>query len=162
MNGLVEAGTCRICGGPVLVPYYDAGRRIVEMEHGDCRRNMDELSAMVAAARQYAPDALQRQCLKTWADGEKMHQRQIFHALLGLAGETGEVCDMLKKHFFKPDRAVNREKVMDELSDVLYYVAVLAHLWEFTFDDMAAHLGKKLADGHGWTAAADEYERTEV
>ena len=99
---------------------------------------------------QYAPDNIQRQALKTWySDGSSLREQRI-HALLGLAGETGELVDLMKKHFYKPGRETTQDKVKDELSDVLYYVAVLSHLWGFTFEDMTAHLAVKLAGGHGW------------
>ncbi len=45
---------------------------------------------------------------------------------LGLVGEAGEVADLIKKvegHGHKPDR----EKLIKELGDVLWYVAVLHH-----------------------------------
>lgn len=98
----------------------------------------------------YEPDALQRQMLATWYHPDVSLREQRLHATLGLAGEAGETADLIKKWCYKPGRAVTRADVLDELGDVLYYVAVLAHLWEFTIDDMAAHLAGKLADGHGW------------
>ncbi len=98
----------------------------------------------------HAPDEFQTQALKTWFhDGASLREQRI-HALLGLAGETGELVDMLKKHFYKPGYEATRDMVKDELSDVLYYVAVVSHLWGFSFDDMTAHLAVKLGDGHGW------------
>ena len=104
--------------------------------------------------RPYEPDGFQEQCMRTWRSGGQTHQQQVVHALLGLVGEAGETADLLKKHFFKPGRSASAGAVMDELADVLYYVAVLAHLWGFTFEDMQAHLADKLADGHGWVADA--------
>jgi NTP pyrophosphatase (non-canonical NTP hydrolase) len=106
--------------------------------------------------RRYEPDALQRQCLRTWRSLDVLTDG--LHAALGLCGEAGEVANLVKKHVFKPGSDVGRADVMDELADTLYYVAVLAHLCEFTVDDMAAHLKEKLADGHGWTAAQGENE----
>jgi NTP pyrophosphatase (non-canonical NTP hydrolase) len=99
----------------------------------------------------YMPDALQRQCLATWRSASSSDLEEVLHATLGLVGEAGETADLIKKWAFKPGSDIGRADVMDELADVLYYVAVLAHLWEFTIDDMAAHLREKLADGHGWT-----------
>ncbi len=104
----------------------------------------------------YIPDAMQQQALRTWHNTTASLRDQRIHALLGLAGETGELVDLLKKHFYKPDREATQAMVMDELSDVLYYVAILSHLWEFTFDDMAAHLAVKLADSHGWDGSGEK------
>ncbi|MBP9501312.1 MAG: hypothetical protein KBF17_04040 [Candidatus Promineofilum sp.] len=103
-------------------------------------------------SEEYTPDAIQRQALNTWFhDGASLREQRI-HALLGLAGETGELVDVFKKHFYKPGYEATQDKVKDELSDVLYYVAVLSHLWGFSFEDMTAHLAIKLAGGHGWAA----------
>lgn len=98
----------------------------------------------------YAPDAYQRQVMATWGGGAN-----LIPAVLGLAGEVGEVVDLHKKHFFKPGHEAAREQVMDELADAAYYMAVLAHLWGFTFDDMFAHLAGKLADGHGYVTPSN-------
>lgn len=136
-------------------------RRLVEVIAELLAAEADIITERIAARRgrgPYEPDGFQEQCLRTWADEGQTHQQQVMHAALGLGGEAGELLDLLKKHFFKPGRAVNGDKVMDELSDVMYYVAILAHLWGFTFEDMQAHLARKLADGHGWVADAAEGE----
>ena len=39
---------------------------------------------------------------------------------------------------------------------MLYYVAVLSHLWDFTFEDMTTHLAVKLADSHGWDGSGEK------
>lgn len=113
-------------------------------------------SADTKTERPYEPDEFQEQCLRTWRAEGQTHQQQVIHALLGLVGEAGETADLLKKHLFKPGRSATAAAVMDELSDVLYYLAIMAHLWGVTLEDMKAHLADKLADGHGWVADAAE------
>lgn len=49
----------------------------------------------------------------------------IYNYLLGLSGETGEVCDYLKKVYFHGHK-LDEQQVCDELGDVLWYIAVLA------------------------------------
>ncbi len=44
---------------------------------------------------------------------------------LGVAGEAGEVCDLVKKHFGQ-GHDLNRDKLVEELGDVLWYVTALA------------------------------------
>jgi len=44
---------------------------------------------------------------------------------LGLAGESGEVIDLIKKHLFH-GKPLDREKAIEELGDVLFYVQCLA------------------------------------
>lgn len=45
---------------------------------------------------------------------------------LGLAGEAGEVGDLLKKHLFH-GHPFDATKIAKELGDVLWYIAVMAH-----------------------------------
>ncbi len=54
---------------------------------------------------------------------DPLHKRQI-HAAMGLAGETGETVDIIKKHviYGKP---LDLDKVVEECGDILYYMAVL-------------------------------------
>lgn len=105
----------------------------------------EDESLQAATAAPYAPDTYQRQVLATWGGGDN-----LMAALLGVVGEAGELADLHKKYFFKPGHEASREAVLDEAADVAYYLAVLAHLWGFTFDDMFAHLAVKLAGGYGW------------
>lgn len=43
---------------------------------------------------------------------------------MGLAGESGEVVDLLKKHLFH-DKPLDREKIIKELGDVYWYLEYL-------------------------------------
>ncbi len=49
----------------------------------------------------------------------------ILNGALGLAGESGEVADFVKKHLFQ-GHELNKEKLADELGDVCWYVAIMA------------------------------------
>ena len=142
-------------GRPHINFVLTGGRRDVETfvtEH----RTPEEVATEIDPAKlgrgrpAHEPDEWQRQALTTWGSAGDSLREQRLHAMLGLAGETGEVADLLKKHFYKPGREAGREQVLDELADVAYYVAVNAHLWGITFNDLFAHLAAKLADGHGW------------
>ncbi len=44
---------------------------------------------------------------------------------LGLAGEAGEAADLIKKHLFH-GHPLNEERLVKELGDVLWYVAMMA------------------------------------
>lgn len=65
----------------------------------------------------------------------------IVYPALGLAGETGEVADKIKKTIrdhaatFHPDR---REAIARELGDVLWYCAALARDLGYSLDHIAA------------------------
>ena len=45
----------------------------------------------------------------------------IVMVALGLTGESGEFADLVKKHLFQ-GHELDREKLIDELGDVLWYV----------------------------------------
>ena len=67
----------------------------------------------------------------------------FMNAMLGLAGEAGECCDLAKKHFYQDGREIH-EKLLDELGDVLWYIAEAATALGLTMDDIANHNVQKL------------------
>ena len=48
---------------------------------------------------------------------------ELTNGVLGLVGESGEVADLLKKHLFQ-GHELNEEKLIEELGDVMWYIAV--------------------------------------
>lgn len=82
--------------------------------------------------------AAQRTSRKDMAD-----EAHLMNAMLGLAGEAGECCDLAKKHFFQDGREI-KDKLIDELSDVLWYVAEAASALGVDMDMIAAHNVEKL------------------
>jgi NTP pyrophosphatase (non-canonical NTP hydrolase) len=97
-------------------------------------------------------DLIQKRALETWHVNLPV-KLQYQHALLGLIGESGEVADQYKKHIFKPGYRATREERLDELGDVLYYLAILAHLDGHTIDELSQLNYDKLThnnDSHGW------------
>lgn len=67
----------------------------------------------------------------------------LFNGILGLAGETGECADLVKKHFYQDGRDI-AEKLMDEMSDVLWYCAEVITAMDWTMDEVAQHNVEKL------------------
>lgn len=55
---------------------------------------------------------------------------------LGLAGEAGEVADLVKKHLGH-GHEWDHDRVKKELGDVLWYVAVLANHCHMTLEEIA-------------------------
>jgi NTP pyrophosphatase (non-canonical NTP hydrolase) len=96
------------------------------------------------------PDKIQQRALRTWHTPIFGTSLQRDHAILGLVGEAGELADLHKKDVFKPDHESTKEERIDELGDVLYYVAILAHLDGFTLEGVSQWNAAKLSDGHGW------------
>jgi len=62
---------------------------------------------------------------------------------MGLAGEAGEVCDYLKKVVFH-GHSLDKDKVCDELGDVLWYLANLADIIDIPLSEVAEKNIKKL------------------
>ena len=50
-----------------------------------------------------------------------LDQHQLLNAALGLAGESGEVADHVKKYLFH-DHPLDREKLILELGDLQWYI----------------------------------------
>lgn len=62
----------------------------------------------------------QRTCNITGTTADK-----LLNGCMGLNGEAGECIDLLKKHLFQ-GHELDREKLIEELGDVLWYCAELA------------------------------------
>ena len=68
-------------------------------------------------------------------------ERKMYPAL-GLAGETGEVCEKIKKEF--RDGELDEEGLKLELGDVLWYLARVATEYGFSLGDVAMANVEKL------------------
>lgn len=68
---------------------------------------------------------------------------KIENGVLGLAGEAGEVADLLKKYLYQ-GHELDREKMIDEAGDVLWYIVELAAGLGVTLDQVAQHNVDKL------------------
>ncbi|MBQ3080672.1 MAG: nucleoside triphosphate pyrophosphohydrolase family protein [Clostridia bacterium] len=49
----------------------------------------------------------------------------LINGVMGLCGESGEVIDIVKKHLAQ-GHALDKEKIIDELGDVAWYIAETA------------------------------------
>ena len=66
----------------------------------------------------------------------------LTNAMLGLAGEAGECCDLVKKRYYQDGRPI-AEKLFDKLGDVLWYIAEAATALGCDLNDIAEHnIGK--------------------
>ena len=70
-------------------------------------------------------------------------ERRFTNFAFGLAGETGEVIDCLKKHLFH-GHPLDREKLKIELGDVMWYVATLATTAGLSLEEIAVANIEKL------------------
>ncbi len=67
----------------------------------------------------------------------------ITNGVLGLAGETGECCDIVKKYKFQ-GHPLDTEKLKDELGDVLWYIAETCSGLNITLEEVAQYNLDKL------------------
>lgn len=70
-------------------------------------------------------------------------EEHLLNAMLGLAGETGECCDLVKKGLYQDGREIG-DKLFDELSDVMWYIAEAAAAMGWSMDAIAEHNIEKL------------------
>lgn len=57
----------------------------------------------------------------------------LVNGAMGLNGESGEVIDIVKKHLFQ-GHDLDRDKLINELGDVAWYLAVSAHALGVTLE----------------------------
>lgn len=65
----------------------------------------------------------------------KFDENVTTHCCMGLAGETGEVIDLIKKSTFY-GKELDKEKVKEELGDVMFYLVNLATALNISMDDI--------------------------
>lgn len=73
-------------------------------------------------------------------------------ALLGLVGEVGEVCDVVKKDGIYPDRFDNEtllDKLVDELGDVAWQLFAVANVLGIPMTHILEQNVIKLNERHG-------------
>lgn len=75
--------------------------------------------------------------------GERAGHDKIDNGVLGLCGEAGEVADLWKKHRHQ-GHPLDRLRMVDELGDVLWYIAELASGLNVTLEDIARNNVLKL------------------
>ena len=92
-------------------------------------------------------DEYQQAALRTAAPRDK--HNEVFHLLLGLVGETGEIAEKAKKIVRDSDSDFSQWEIEDltkELGDTLWYVAVIADYFDVALEDVARLNIAKLAD----------------
>jgi NTP pyrophosphatase (non-canonical NTP hydrolase) len=80
---------------------------------------------------------------KTWQD-------EIGNAGFGLVGEAGEVADQIKKMLYHTEKPLefHREKITQELGDVVFYFLKLSELMGISLEDIVKANREKLESRH--------------
>lgn len=75
---------------------------------------------------------------------------EINNAVLGLAGEAGEVSDQVKKMLYHTEKpfTFHREKLVSELGDVFFYAMKLMDLMGISLEEVIAGNKEKLESRH--------------
>ena len=73
-------------------------------------------------------------------DGRK---DMVLNGVIGLAGESGECCDIVKKNRFQ-GHELNKEHLIEELGDVMWYIAETASGLGVTLEEVAQYNLDKL------------------
>ena len=64
------------------------------------------------------------------------NEQVLTNCALGLAGETGQVVDLVKAYTFKW-KDLDKEKLVHELGDVLWYLSQIAEWADIPFNEVA-------------------------
>ena len=83
----------------------------------------------------------QAAAMRTVSDSSE--QNLILNGVMGLCGEAGECIDVVKKNMFQ-GHGLDRQKLLDEASDCLWYLAVIASGLSVTLEEIAIHNVEKL------------------
>lgn len=73
-------------------------------------------------------------CKRTYA-WQGLPDIEVCMLCMGLAGETGEVIDYLKKVGFQ-GHEFNKEKLKSEMGDMMWYFAMLCDFFNISFEDV--------------------------
>lgn len=80
----------------------------------------------------------------------------VLHACVGLAGESGECLDIVKKSWVY-DKPLDKEKLQEEAGDTLHYLTMLCIKMGWTWQDLinnnVTKLKKRYPDGFTKAAA---------
>jgi NTP pyrophosphatase (non-canonical NTP hydrolase) len=95
----------------------------------------------------------------TWAHAHPIESIETKAVVaLGLCGESGEYADVVKKLYAHGHQYNDqtRDKLIDELGDIIYYVAIAARTLNIELEEVAVRNNKKLAHryAHGFSPEA--------
>ena len=108
-------------------------------EAAEVAANVNDLVNLALTANAY-----QREALRT-ASGMNDKYPMWLNGVLGLAGESGECADLIKKHLFQ-GHELDVEHLAKELGDVAWYLAVTAYAIGYPLEDVLRMNMKKLRE----------------
>jgi len=95
------------------------------------------------------PNEYQKEALRTAPTGIG-HLSQLLNGVMGLAGESGEAVDLVKKHVFH-GHDLDKGHLAKELGDIAWYLAVTAYTIGYDLEEILQmnvdKLRKRYPDG---------------
>lgn len=79
----------------------------------------------------------------------------LVHGALGIAGESGELVDAVKKCAFY-NRDIDHENVVEELGDLLFYMQLIMNTLDVTMYDVLQHNREKLSKRYEGLVYSDQ------
>jgi NTP pyrophosphatase (non-canonical NTP hydrolase) len=67
--------------------------------------------------------------------GQRSSINQMLNAAMGLAGESGEFCDLVKKYVFH-EKPMDRAAAIKELGDIRWYLELASHCLGVTMEEV--------------------------
>ena len=86
--------------------------------------------------------------------GVKDKDGLVLNGVMGLAGESGECIDIMKKHLFQ-GHELAAATLKDELGDVLWYIAITASGLGLSLEEVANYNIEKLTKRYPQVFAAE-------
>lgn len=138
-------------GKPTLFLGNKAQRPATSAEADLCKQLAD--AAVAAPKPTYRDDMLRTM------DMDLDQREKMTLGALGLAGEAGEVADLVKKVFFH-DHALDNDALVKELGDVRWYFELLCYTVGTTIEEVeAANIAKRKERYPNGFNAADSVNR---
>lgn len=104
-----------------------------------------------------------KECKRTYA-WQGLPDIEVCMLCMGLAGETGEVIDYLKKVGFQGHK-LEYTKLMSEMGDMMWYFAMLCNYFNLKFEDILQinieKLKKRYPDGFNSERSIERYLQNE-
>ena len=88
--------------------------------------------------------------IKTFKEHRELspHEARLLDWTVGLSGETGEVCELVKHHIYGKED-LDKMELAKEIGDVMWYLTALAETAGIHIEDVLELNTAKLAHRHG-------------
>lgn len=119
-------------------------------------------SIIIAAERGGTMTGNEYQKLAMVTLNRELDKKEILtNSVMGLCGESGEACDIVKKHLFH-GHELDRDSLIKELGDVAWYLAEAATALDISLDEVLERniekLRKRYPDGFSFEASINRVE----